>query len=188
MSLFRPLALCAALVLMLPAAPAQAQDPVPGHRYLYARDVDYYGADLTNLFDTTQDACERACAAQPACVAFTFNTRNNSCFPKSAVTDQQPYAGAMSARKVATPPQVQVRAAGRMTDLAFLAAEDIDAARTLVETNARRFSFGEETVEDLEGALLRAEERGDTPGALGWAGKAVAATDRADLWQRLGLL
>ncbi|MEM7520219.1 MAG: PAN/Apple domain-containing protein, partial [Pseudomonadota bacterium] len=67
----------------------QAQEAVPDHRYLQYRDVDFFGADLTNLFDTTQEACARACSAQESCVAFTFNQRNNSCFPKSDITDRQ---------------------------------------------------------------------------------------------------
>ena len=36
------------------AAPAWGQDALPDHRYLFTRDVDFYGADLTNQFDTTQ--------------------------------------------------------------------------------------------------------------------------------------
>ena len=72
---------------------ANAQSAVPDHRYLYSRDVDFFGADLTNLFDTTQAACRRACSAQEGCVAFTFNSRSNACFPKSGIVEQQPYVG-----------------------------------------------------------------------------------------------
>ena len=46
---------------------ALAQDIIPDHRYVYSRDVDFYGADLTPLFDTTQSACTRACDADDAC-------------------------------------------------------------------------------------------------------------------------
>jgi hypothetical protein len=41
---------------------AQAQSSaIPEQRLVYSKDVDFFGADLTNLFDTTLDACERAC-------------------------------------------------------------------------------------------------------------------------------
>ena len=92
------------ILLCLLTGQVWGQTAVPEHRYLFSRDVDFYGADLTNLFDTTLDACQRACSAQAACVAFTFNARSNACFPKSGVSDRQPYEGAMSARKVATNP------------------------------------------------------------------------------------
>jgi len=39
---------------------AQAQSSaIPEQRLVYSKDVDFFGADLTNLFDTTLDACER---------------------------------------------------------------------------------------------------------------------------------
>ena len=85
------------LISIVLATQSWAQTAVPDHRYVYSQDVDFYGADLTNLFDTTQDACERACTAQSDCVAFTYNTRSNACFPKSAITDRKPYQGARSA-------------------------------------------------------------------------------------------
>ena len=78
------------MMLLLMVAPALAQNGVPEHRYLLSRNVDFYGADLTNLFDTTQAACARACSAQDACVAYTFNTRNNACFPKSCLLYTSP--------------------------------------------------------------------------------------------------
>ncbi|APE45559.1 PAN domain-containing protein [Sulfitobacter alexandrii] len=176
------------LMLFVLAGQASAQSAVPDHRFLFSRDVDFYGSDLTNLFDTTQDACQRACSAQEACVAFTYNARSNSCFPKSAVSDRQPYEGAMSARKIATDPAVRAAAASRAAELSFLDERDLNNAAALVSSNARRFSFGSETVDDLIAAMTAAEQSGDTERALGWAGKAVAATDRADLWVRMARL
>ena len=52
------------VLLILGVFQTAAQNAVPDHRYLYSRDVDFYGADLTNLFDTSQEACARACSAQ----------------------------------------------------------------------------------------------------------------------------
>jgi uncharacterized protein YfaS (alpha-2-macroglobulin family) len=176
------------ILLCLLTGQVWGQTAVPEHRYLFSRDVDFYGADLTNLFDTTLDACQRACSAQAACVAFTFNARSNACFPKSGVSDRQPYEGAMSARKVATNPDVLAAAAGRVADLSFLTAADFSNAQALVASNARRYSFGLETAEDLIAAMAAAQQAGNTENALAWAGKAVAASDRADIWARIARL
>ena len=163
---------------------AMAQNAMPEHRFLFSRDVDFYGADLTNLFDTTQNACQRACSAQDACVAFTYNSRSNACFPKSAISEAQPYVGAMSARKIATDPLILANEAARVDALSFLAADDFSAARALVATNAKRFAFASETLEDLVGAMAAAERSNRLQDALSWAGKAVAMSDRSDLWAR----
>lgn len=68
---------------------AQAQTTIPEERFVYTQDADFYGADLGPLFDTSRVACARACRAQDACTAFTFNTRSNACFPKSAVAETE---------------------------------------------------------------------------------------------------
>ncbi|MBD3665569.1 alpha-2-macroglobulin family protein [Sulfitobacter sp. TSTF-M16] len=175
-------------VFVIMVGPALAQTGVPEHRYLFSRDVDFYGADLTNLFDTTQAACERACSAQPDCVAFTFNTLKGACFPKSAISNREPFEGALSARKVQTDAAILGNAPARLKDLDFLRTRDLETAAALVGSNARRFSFGDETSEDMISAMLRAEETGNTRVALTWAGKAVAATDRGDLWVRFAHL
>ncbi|WP_370399310.1 alpha-2-macroglobulin family protein [Sulfitobacter sp. JB4-11] len=159
-------------------------DLIPDHRYLFVRGVDFFGADLTNLFNTTQAACERACSAQEACTAFTFNARSNACFPKAGVADQQVYEGATSARKVATDAQVLGQVAARRDELEFLGAQDIQQAGDLVRTNSRLYSFGQEQLADLTAALDRDARVNDTVSALGWAGKAVALSDQARLWAR----
>lgn len=176
------LCLVTLVVLLGLAMQAAAQNAVPDHRYLVARDVDFYGADLTNLFDTDQQACARACSAQEACVAYTFNTRSNACFPKSAISDRSTYEGAISARKIATDPAVQAAELQRRADLSFLTQADFDAARRFVATNAARYSFADETLAELVTSLNTAERAGDSSLALRWAGKAVALSDAADLW------
>ncbi len=171
-----------AMVLSLLPGVIAAQQLLPEHRYLLSRDTDFYGADLTNLFDTTEEACARACSAQEACVAYTFNGRSNACFPKSAISDRQPYQGAVSASKVRTEASLQDTARIRRDELSFLTPQDIDAAAVLVEQNARRFSFDRETLEALTTAMRASEQEGNLANALRWAGKAVALSDRPDLW------
>ncbi|KIN63047.1 Alpha-2-macroglobulin N-terminal domain family protein [Sulfitobacter noctilucicola] len=161
---------------------ASAENAVPDHRYLFSRDVDFYGADLTNLFDTDQASCVRACSAQTDCVAFTFNTRSKACFPKSAITERSSYEGAISATKIATSSEVLDAEPDRIAELAFLPAEDFAQARRFVATNSQRYSFSDDLIDDLIAAMRSAGQSGDTNDAMRWAGKAVALSDRADLW------
>ncbi len=161
---------------------------VPSHRFVFWQDVDFYGADLTSLFETTQSACERACTAQASCVAFTFNRRSNACFAKSGVTRKTPYEGAMSASKIPTDPEVLRTASARAADLNFLTKADIQNALALAQTNARRLPIGDADLDDLVLAMVEAERNGATGKALGWAGRAVALSDRGSLWTRFAEL
>ena len=87
------------------ATPAMAQDLIPERRFVVTQDQDLPGGDVASVFDTTIEACERACLTNPACTAFTFNTRNGSCFPKS-----QPGEGTdMSAELIAALSDPMVR-------------------------------------------------------------------------------
>ena len=172
---------CAALQL----GSAAAQSALPDHRYVYSADVDFYGADLGPLFDTTRSACMRLCDAQAACVGFTFNTLKNACFPKSDVTRTQGFVGAHSARKIATPVQTQAEASARLAQASFVSEADVAQARALVQTNADRSIAGAAHLPNILDALDAAQARGDTLAATRWAGIAVARTDRGDLWARL---
>lgn len=175
------------LVAVLAPLLAHAQ-AVPDHRFLYSRDVDFYGADLGKLFDTSQAACERACAAQSACVAFTYNIRSKACFPKSELTERQPYEGAMSAVKTATPEAVKALAMARAADLSFLTENDVSAARTLTQTNTSRFTVGGRTVQDVEAALEAALAKQNILRAESWAATAAALSDDARHWAVLAEL
>ncbi|MEM9968448.1 MAG: alpha-2-macroglobulin family protein [Pseudomonadota bacterium] len=159
-----------------------AQQSVPTERFLLTRDIDFYGSDLTNLFDTTQDACFRACRAQENCVAFTFNTLSNACFPKSAVREQRPFVGAVSARKVLTDPQVIANQDARAADLSFLQRRDIVLARDFVNQNARRYFMGDETLAEVVQSAADNARSNSMSSALFWAGVAVALDDGPEHW------
>ncbi|MEO0745791.1 MAG: PAN/Apple domain-containing protein, partial [Pseudomonadota bacterium] len=170
-------------VLLTVVTGAAAQEAVPDHRYVYTRDVDFFGADRSNLFDTTQEACQRACSADDLCVAFTFNARSNACFPKSAVNAREPYVGAISATRVATPDAARQAAQDRAQALDPSEA-DRRAALALAQAMGARFPVGEQTADDLIRAADAAWQRGDRAAALRWVGTAVALTDAPDLWVR----
>lgn len=167
---------------------ASAQEALPEHRYIYSNDADFYGADLGPLFETTRSACARACSAQTACTAFTFNTRSNACFPKSGVTEQEFFEGAISARKITTSPDAQAVAARRKAELSSLNSSDFDAATALVELNSERHPVFDGEAADLGAAMEDAIGRADVASAARWAGQAIALTDRGDLWARLAWL
>ncbi len=162
---------------------AFAQAVIPDQRYVLTQDMDFFGADRTALFDTTFPACQRACSADSQCVAFTFNSRSNACFPKSAISDQQPYAGAVSATRLSTDPGLKQAAIARA---ATLGASDQDsaAALELAQAVGARHPVNGQTVEALLAASRASWDRGDRVGALNWTGAAIALSDAPDLWSR----
>ncbi|MFL4469514.1 alpha-2-macroglobulin family protein [Tateyamaria armeniaca] len=162
---------------------AFAQQIVPDQRYVLTQDMDFFGADRTALFDTTFEACQRACNADRQCVAFTFNSRSNACFPKSAITDRQPFIGALSAERVRTDQGLQRAAMDRANALG-ISDDDARAARALAEAIGPRHAVNGQTVEALLGASRAAWDRGDRAAALNWTGAAVALSDAPDLWSR----
>lgn len=117
------------LAFSLLATPALAQDTaIPARRAVLAPGIDLPGSDLQTIFDTTIDACERACLSDSHCRAFTFNARAGSCFPKSAAGQPAPYSGAYSAIVIDTPKPAMARADDRAKDLGFLQPADLSAA------------------------------------------------------------
>ncbi|MFB9150833.1 MG2 domain-containing protein [Roseovarius ramblicola] len=169
--------LCATAVV------AQGVAPVPERRSVVTEDVDFRGADLGPVFDTTPERCERLCLARADCAAFTYNSRSNACFPKAGVTRVVPYEGAFSARIVEADPQALARAGARAVALDTLRAGDFDAARALAQEVGRRHSAaaGMPVAEMLEIAQAR-QRAGDFAGALRWTGAAVAHGDEAAIW------
>ena len=135
------LALVPALLIGSLTGPVAAQDgPLPETRMLLSMNRDFAGTDLSQIFDTTFEACRTACEATDGCTAFTFNSRNRSCFPKSDVTGEVAYDGAMSARLIATSRVARDRAAERAADLDGLgdaalreAHEEVGLPRQMVE-------------------------------------------------------
>ncbi|WP_390911527.1 MG2 domain-containing protein [Pseudosulfitobacter sp. SM2401] len=168
------------------AQAAYAQSSLPKDRYVYSSGVDYYGSDLTPLFDTTQDACRRSCSASSACVAFTYNSRSSACFPKSAVSDQTPYAGAISAQKVTTSDRVIAVAAERLNAAPFITERDIADARRLARGIGARFPLNERDYDRVLADALSAWTPANAKSARTQVGTALAVIDRADLWTRFG--
>ena len=163
-----------------------AEEVLPEKRFVVTRDIDYVGTDLQSLFDTSLDACQRACLDAPDCIAFTFNARSNACFPKSDVTDRAAYEGATSARVVVTPPPTLALAAVRRVDLQFLRDTDITRAHDEAMALAVRHGGGQWTVEALLDAATEARDSNDMRDAIHWTGAALAQNDDPALWLQYG--
>ncbi len=169
------------------AATAQ-QSYMPDRRIVVSRDVDFYGADLQSMFDTTYDACVQSCLADDNCAAFTFNSRSNACFPKSAVNDTQPYEGAISARVYRAAPGAQKLATARAGDLAFLSVSDLNRARDLAANIGRIHAAGPWDVAGMIDTARQRARDGNLVSAMRWTGGAVSKTDASDQWLEYGRL
>lgn len=186
----RPIIATLAAVLSLLPMGAIAQSALPPERFIVTRDMDFYGGDLQALFDTTVEACERACRADTRCVAFTFNSRSNACFPKTGIDQRVAYEGAISAERRNTDPQAQSLGQSRAADLEYLGADSLGAARDLAAAIGTRHPSGQYTLDRMLEAAAERRAAQDLINALRWTGGALAHADRSDLWAeyaRLGL-
>lgn len=173
------------VVLSFVATTTLAQSLVPEQRYVLTKDVDFYGSDLGSLFDTTQSACERACTEQPACVGFTYNRISKACFPKKEVSRREDFAGAVSAVKIMTAPDVLARAGQRQEELNFLSGSDLSDARSLARQTSRGFYIYEGQDEaTLSQELESAWRSRDDLAAGRMAARLIVLTDRAEFWAR----
>ncbi|MEX0283891.1 MAG: alpha-2-macroglobulin family protein [Paracoccaceae bacterium] len=177
----RSLVVSALLFCLFPLT-ALAQTAVPDFRYFVTQDMDFYGSDLDALFDTDLDSCERACSSNASCNAFTFNSRSNSCFPKSSVSDRTAYEGAVSAEKRPTDPAVLAQAEARSADLAYLGKSTLDGARSTGLNIGFWHRAGTWTLQQMVETARTREAEGNLVSAMRWTGGAVSASDRADLW------
>ncbi|MCP9481018.1 alpha-2-macroglobulin family protein [Shimia sp. CNT1-13L.2] len=155
---------------------------VPERRAVLSFDVDFYGADLTQIFDTTLDACIKACTDNTQCKAFTFNSRANACFPKTEISDRQPYEGAYSAEVFETPAATMTLAQSRAADLTFLRPNDFANALKQAQTIGRTHGGGPWSVLDMVQTAQDRRAGGDVLNAMRWTGAAVGKSDVSDLW------
>lgn len=172
----------AAVVLLLFTTSIWANDLIPDRRLTITRDQDFYGSDLQSIFDTTLSACERACLADTRCKAFTFNSRSNSCFPKSEVTETQPYVGAISARVLETNPQLLAAAAVRAGELTFLGDQDFKPAKAFAqELSALYDADGQDALSLWRSGRNRMSSK-NYGEAQYYFGAALTLNDNSGLW------
>jgi uncharacterized protein YfaS (alpha-2-macroglobulin family) len=164
------------------SAVAQDLPLVPQKRVTISQGQDLPGGDVAQIFDTTLEACEKACLSMAQCTAFTFNTRNGSCFPKANPGAATPYDGAVSAVVLPTDPAVAGGAAARRGDLAFLSDSDLAQARGQAQELGRRHYSNGFAAEDHLRAARDAEAQGNVELAMRFLGAAVTLSDQATDW------
>ncbi|WP_319825366.1 alpha-2-macroglobulin family protein [Thalassovita sp.] len=164
---------------------------VPDRRVVVTRDVDFYGSDLSSLFDTDYKGCLNLCLSDENCRAFTFNGRSNACFAKSSISDRKPYEGAWSAEVIAVPQVVKTRAAARAEEIGFAGPNDMARALRQAQDIGGTHPSGQYAPADLLSAAQERRAAQDWLNAMRWTGAAVSHLDRSDLWAeyaRLSLL
>lgn len=164
------------------SGPVVSQESIPPHRFVAVPDTDFFGSDLDAIFDTDLQSCVRICANRPNCAGFTFNTRSDSCFPKSAIGERQVFEGAISALKQPVAKSVRDLGDNRSTALGFLPTDDLERAALQARDIGLRHPPGDADTDRLiETARRRASLR-EYEAAARWLGAAVAVSDSAGLW------
>lgn len=173
----------AALMMCAMVPPAMAQQElIPAKRFVLTQDADLAGGDLSTQLDTTLEACERACTADQRCTHFTFNTRNGSCFPKQDPGAEAFYQGALSGRLVVNNAKVIAAAPERRAELGFLSDSELGEALVQAQGLANRHTSGAWSDEEHLTSAREREAAGDLAAASDFAGAAVNASDKAEVW------
>jgi alpha-2-macroglobulin len=170
------------LFMSVLATSAWAQSAVPERRLALVRDVDFPGGDIQSIFDTSLRACQTACLTNPRCVAFTFNTRSNSCFPKSSIGDRTPYEGAFSGTVLTTSSAVVALGYRRADELSFLSEGDLESARSNALDLTNQHVPGDRIVGDLLQSAISEQANGNIASAYRYTGAAVVLSDAPDHW------
>lgn len=170
------------------AMPVWAENILPERRLVYSRDTDFYGGDLAPIFDSTIEACARVCLADDECVAMTFNSRSNACFPKSSIDSQEAYEGATSARVVTMPNVVLRLAEERRSAFDALQEGDLENAARMTLEGGQKFIGGNWSVEVLRQAVIDRETDNRIRDAYYWARATVAQSDLSSDWLEVARL
>lgn len=161
---------------------ALAQDLIPERRVVVTQDQDLPGGDVASVFDTTIEACERACLTNARCTAYVYNTRNGSCFVKNNPGQGEFFQGAMSASVIEGDAAIRAAAKDRRKELGFIPDWDIQAARDQAAGLGRQHWTGPWTAEEHLAEAAAAEGRGDWAGAAAFTGAALNLTDDPATW------
>ncbi|WP_225028612.1 alpha-2-macroglobulin family protein [Xinfangfangia pollutisoli] len=171
----------AALFLVLPGVLA-AQDLIPEKRTLVTQDADLPGGDIASIFDTSQDACERACLTNTRCDAYTFNGKNGSCFLKSDPGEPTYFQGAQSAVVVTADAAKRAAAPALRRDLGFVYDYEIANAYDMAVSLGRTHTTGPWTADEHLQEAAQKESQGDWAMATAFTGAALNITDDAGTW------
>lgn len=172
----------AVAALILGQSPAIAQTLTPPKRLIISENTDLAGGDIASIFDTTLEACEMACLTNTSCEAFTFNTRNGSCFPKAGAGDPGAYEGAYSGTVITADPQNKARANLRRGEIGFVQDWELAGVFDQANTLANLHITNGYTAEDHRQAATASEQAGDPTAASSYMGAALNITDKGSDW------
>ena len=175
-------------MVLLSGQAATAQTLIPEKRFVLSENADLPGGDIASIFDTTLDACERACLTNQSCTAFTFNTKNGSCFPKSEPGETAFFQGAYSGYVITATAGVETRAAARRAEIKFLGDWEFGAVTAQAANLANEHITNGWTAEEHMISAAQAESEGNFELASRFAGAALNLTDSAEGWSEYARL
>jgi hypothetical protein len=159
-----------------------AQDLIPERRLVLTENTDLPGGDLQAIFDTTLEACQRACLTNPSCTAFTFNTLKGACFPKSDPGTATPFNDALSGFVLTAEAAAEARAKTRLAELSFVQSWEMPLVVQQAETLANAHLTGPYSAEEHFQSAFDAEAMGDPIAASRFLGAGLNLTDAANDW------
>ncbi|MBL4928290.1 alpha-2-macroglobulin family protein [Tabrizicola sp. KVB23] len=171
-----------AVAFVLGMAPVLADDLIPQKRLAISENTDLPGGDLASIFDTTLEACERACLSNKACTAFTFNTRNGSCFPKSGPGEAAPFINAYSGFVIPASKGAEALATTRAAELTFVGSWEYGSITGQAADLANQHTTNGYSAEEHLASAADAEAQNDLRGAANFTGAAVNLSDSAADW------
>ncbi len=161
---------------------------VPDRRIAITKNMDFFGSDLQPIFQTTLRSCQKTCLNDSDCQAFTYNTKSSACFPKSAVSELRPFAGAISARVYKTDPKVLETQEAKAKSLEMLTPKYLREARTQAESLARDYVSNQWSAEQLVEASRSARDDGKYLRAMKLMGAALSLSDAPFDWVEMATL
>jgi alpha-2-macroglobulin len=171
-----------AVGIIASAGPGMAEDLIPDRRFVLSENTDLPGGDLQTIFDTTFEACERACLTNPACTALTFNILRGACFPKSTPGEATAFTGALSGFVIDSQPEAKALAQTRRDELRFVQSWELPGIVAQATNLAKAHVTGPYSVDDLYQSAYRAEADGDPATASRFLGAGLNLTDSAADW------
>jgi uncharacterized protein YfaS (alpha-2-macroglobulin family) len=169
------------LLLLFLGGQAMAQD---ARTIVTSQDGDYFGFDLRSEQNVSLDQCKSTCLGDPACRAFTYNSKAKWCFLKSDFSLLKPFAGAIAGKVVILNSDPDI---GAPPELGFFGAGMVDEARQFrASLTDGSVAVGEEGLAALSDEADQAMRNGDPRTAMQKLTTAAAtAPDDGAVWIEL---
>jgi alpha-2-macroglobulin len=160
-----------------------AEELVPEKRFVISENTDLPGGDIASIFDTTLEACQRACTTNKACKAFTFNQNKGVCFTKAKPGAPLAFGKALSGYLVETDATVLAQAEVRRGELGFVQDWELNDIQTQARALGSAKPVNGFSAEELASMSDSAASRGDYARAIDAQGAIVSLTDAASDWE-----